>query len=28
VLCSLQKTNAQNWKIGGNIVSSDTTLGT
>ena len=28
VLCSLQKTNAQNWKIGGNIVSSDTALGT
>jgi hypothetical protein len=28
MLCSLQKTHAQNWKIGGNIVSGDTTLGT
>ncbi|HEX5153484.1 MAG TPA: hypothetical protein VFW07_18670 [Parafilimonas sp.] len=28
VLCSLQKTNAQNWKIGGNATTSDTTLGT
>jgi hypothetical protein len=27
-LCSLQKTNAQAWKIGGNAVLSDTTLGT
>ena len=28
ILCSFQKTNAQNWKIGGNAVASDTTLGT
>ena len=28
MLCSLQKTNAQNWKLGGNIVASDTSLGT
>src|SRR5215470_12489622 len=28
ILCSLQKANSQNWKIGGNIVTSDTTLGT
>src|SRR5215472_1887430 len=27
-LCSLQKTNAQSWKIGGNVVASDTSLGT
>jgi hypothetical protein len=27
-LCSLQKTDAQSWKIGGNVVASDTTLGT
>jgi hypothetical protein len=27
VLCSLQKTNAQNWKIGGNNTSSDTSFG-
>ena len=28
ILCSLQKTHAQNWKIGGNNTTSDTTLGT
>lgn len=28
LLCGLQTTNAQNWKLGGNAVTADTTLGT